>query len=523
MNRRDRVTFNLLDEPWLPVRDENGRALQVGLRAALLESNRWLELRDPSPLVTASLIRLLLAVLHRSIEQVSDDEAWLEHWKRGTWDIDSVRRYLDQQQDHFDLYHPTRPFFQIPDLGIPQPQWVAVTNLGLEFASGNNDTLFDHSHDALPVAWPADMVARYLVTLQSFALGGGKSSSSKRFGSHPYRSHGPCVGRVLAFARGKNLFQTLALNIVFTPNERLAAGQAPGQDQPFWEVDPARLTAPGTRAIAGVLDYLTWSSRAALLHPDSEGRVTHIELTSLHALPPRELGWRDPWALHGATDQAPGHVPLALRVDRALWRDSHALVPAEPGLMPEHLVRLRRIGPDEIDMTCVRVDAIGLASDQAKPLTWRQDEFVVPGVVIQDPGRSLIFERGLKEVDRISRLLEGSLRRLADRLLALNGVQSPRAEEVRRFVNRLGAMPRFWGQMDAPFTVFLERLGSDDPEGAMSAFAATAQEVAHQVFESTSDGCLGRGRRELRARAELAGHLKYQLNANQHGPAGSTA
>lgn len=523
MSSRDRVSFNLLDEPWIPVRDMSGRTQLVGLRSALLESERWLEMKDPSPLVTASLLRLLLAVVQRAIGRLKGPDAWRSHWERGTWNVEAVRDYLEQEKDHFDLFHPARPFFQIPDLGIPEPQWVPVTNLGLEFASGNNDTLFDHSHDDRQIAWPADMVARYLVSLQSFALGGGKSSGSKRFGSHPYRSHAPCVGRVLVFLRGKNLFQTLTLNLVSSPNQCLTAGESDETDRPFWEIDPDQIAAPGTRSIRGVLDYLTWSSRAVLLHPDPKGRVARIEMTSLHALPARELGWRDPWALHAPTDEAPRHAPLALRVDRALWRDSHALVPADSRLMPEHLIRLREIGPDEVGMSCIRVNAIGLASDQAKPLAWRQDEFVFPTVVIRDPARSLILERGITEVNRVARALEGSLRRLADRLLALGGVQSPMADEIRRFVHRLGAMPRFWGQLETPFTVFLERLGTDDPEGAMNAFTETARRVATEVFNTTSDGCLGRGRRELRARAELAGYLRFELRSNEDRPAGSRA
>lgn len=522
MNRPDRATFNLLDRPWIPVRDLKGQPQLVSLRSALLESERWLEVRDSSPLVTASLLRLLLAVLHRTIERADDDDAWLEHWARGTWNIESVWQYLDQEQDHFDLFHPTRPFFQVADLGIRESKWVPVTNLGLEFASGNNDTLFDHSHDHLAVSWPADKVARYLVATQSFALCGGRSCESQRFGTHPNRSNAPCVGRVLAFIRGGNLFQTLALNLVASPNQRLTHDADVAEDCPPWELDSARLLAPGPRAIRGVVDYLTWSSRAVLLHPDAECSVARIELTSLHALP-RDLGWRDPWALHRASGKPPGHVPVPYRADRALWRDSHALVPAKADLTPEHILRLRRIGPSDIDMSLVRVDAIGLANVEAKAFAWRHDELHVPRAVLREPERRLVLEQGLEDIDRVARQLDKSLHDLAYRLLALGGKQPPRATDVSNFVGQLGAMPRFWAQLDAPFASFVRGLVADDPEPAREAFATTARRLAQDVFETSSDGCLGRGRRELRARAELTGHLRSLLRTRHARPAGSTA
>ena len=59
------VSFNLVDEPWLPVMWSDGTAGEVGLRDALVRAHEIREMVDGSPLVTVSLHRLLLVHLGR--------------------------------------------------------------------------------------------------------------------------------------------------------------------------------------------------------------------------------------------------------------------------------------------------------------------------------------------------------------------------------------------------------------------------------------------------------------------------
>lgn len=508
-------SFDLLSRPWIPVRDLRGHSSLVGLRTALVEAEQWLDVHAESPLVTVSIYRLLLAILQRAMGPLADSDTyqdWLKHWAQGTWGGAPVEAYLADQRDRFDLFHPDRPFMQVPRLGIPEGSWVPVTVLGLEFASGNNDTLFDHHHELVPVSWPPDQVARYLITAQAFALGGGKSSDSSRFGKHPYRSNGPCVGRVTVLTHGRNLFETLALNLVSNPSRALA-GDSGALDRPFWEVPPAELPGPGLRPICGVADYLSWASRAILLHPDPQGLVGRLEMTSLHALPPREHGWFDPWALHVRSDEPPlERAPVPLRTDRALWRDSHALVPDAQGLMPESLRRLRQLRSDQVDMGTVRVHAFGLANDKAKALAWRHDVLPIPRSVLRDADRRLLLEEGLADVQMVERQLRRAIRSLAERLLSLGGTQQPRPDDVTRMVEHLGATSRFWSRLDEPFLAFLAGLGGD-AEPARLELARRVRSVARDVFESTSDGCLGRGRRELRARGQVGSLLRALLRS----------
>ena len=60
--------FNLIDEPWIPcLRDANTPPTLLTLREVFAQAPRLWQIADPSPIVTISLHRLLLAILHRSL------------------------------------------------------------------------------------------------------------------------------------------------------------------------------------------------------------------------------------------------------------------------------------------------------------------------------------------------------------------------------------------------------------------------------------------------------------------------
>ena len=58
-------SFNLIDEPWIPCLRPDGTTIALGLRETLLQAHELREIRGDTPLETAALHRLLLAILHR--------------------------------------------------------------------------------------------------------------------------------------------------------------------------------------------------------------------------------------------------------------------------------------------------------------------------------------------------------------------------------------------------------------------------------------------------------------------------
>lgn len=238
-----------------------GSACELSLADALVRAHEIREIFDESPLVTVALHRLLLAILHRNFGPPGR-KAWFDLWKRGRWDAKKLSEYFSRWHERFEVFHPERPFYQVPEMDGVSRQPAAI--LFQEMAAGNNTTLFDHSFEAEQPALPAARAARGLVARQAYSVGFGKSSPF-------YFSDSPLLRGFTVLVSGENLFQTLALNLVRYDEEHPIARSHGRQDLPAWEQDrPAAPRKEGSRP-AGYLDYLTWQSRRIHLYPEEDG------------------------------------------------------------------------------------------------------------------------------------------------------------------------------------------------------------------------------------------------------------
>jgi len=304
-------SFDLTAQPWIPCITKQGQTVEVSLRQLFAEAHEVGEVSGESPMVTAALYRLLLAILHRVYNGPQDKEEWGLLWTPGQFDAARLAAYLDRYQDRFDLFHPVRPFFQAKDERV---KLKSVTSLIHDVASGNNGTLFDHHLDQDGLALSPAQAARYLIAAQAFGLA-GLSGLEDKF------SYAPCVGGVLFFVQGDTLFQTLLLNCIayddYSPIPRQTG------DAPAWEMDNPY--DPKQRTIAkGYLDYLTWQNRRVWLKPERVGeRLMVREMTMAPGLK-LEGGIANP-LIYYRIDEKRGALPLRFSEARALWRDSSAL------------------------------------------------------------------------------------------------------------------------------------------------------------------------------------------------------
>ena len=64
------MEFNLLREPWVRVRTQDGTIRTVSLTDALLHAHAYVDLAGEMPTQDAAMLRLLLAVLHTVFSRV---------------------------------------------------------------------------------------------------------------------------------------------------------------------------------------------------------------------------------------------------------------------------------------------------------------------------------------------------------------------------------------------------------------------------------------------------------------------
>lgn len=490
--------FDLIDEPWLPCIGPDGAARELGLRAALLEAHELRELWHPSPLVTVTLHRLLLALLHRALLGPPTIDAWADLWRRGRWDPEPIGAYLERWRHRFDLFDRERPFYQVPSLGEAETEH-PIALLAQESASGNNPTLFDHSvGDAQRPMAPAE-AARYVVARQAFSIGFGKSEPF-------YFSDAPLVRGYSVLAFGNSLFETLALNLVF-PYDAERPISWRGVDLPAWEQDPPMPDRAGTPP-RGYVDYLTWQSRRVRLIPEGQPTVVRRCQIRQNLKLPDDV--RDPFKRYVKDDKR-GSYARGLNPERALWRDSHALFQqvapdSDRPLVFNVLAQIDQLRTDGaiVAEPNYAFGAFGLATDAGKAASvvlWRQERLPLPLAYLNEPDLAFRLEDALALAESVAKVLTGSVRFLAKLLLAPVSddpdARQPHRDDVGALANHLAAAGRYWSRLEAPFARLLVRLPDDRADGgegggaadlAFRAWATELRRVARDVFAETTRG-----------------------------------
>ncbi|MDQ3045148.1 MAG: type I-E CRISPR-associated protein Cse1/CasA [Chloroflexota bacterium] len=526
-------SFDLVSEPWIPCIRLDGVAQEYSLEGVLRDGPQIRELFDPSPLVTVSLHRLLLAILHRSHMGPTNMREWTELWRRANWDPDVTGEYLNRWRHRFDLFHPERPFYQVPEM----PEAIARQPITLLFTevSSSRARLFDHASEAMPVAVRPAVAARYLVAHQAFTIGFGKSDAGF------YLRDGPLTRGYIVVTYGDNLFETLALNLQPYNAERPIPWR--GDDLPAWEhEDPAVRDKAGTAPL-GYTDYLTWQSRQIHLfaagNPPLVSRCQRRQNLDVAGTP------IDPFKCY-VVDEQTGRRPRGLDTNRAIWRDSHTLLqPAGKAIQaPRAFATLARINTERQKGTIVarpvyRVGVFGIAAEignAANVLLWRHERLPLPLAYLEDQALADTLKQALDLAETSSDDLRVSCRLLAKHLLApgvdVKGGREPHKDDISKLVTHLDTGRRYWARLEAPFRRLIVRLPRDTTtapehptgygETELPAWAHQVRKVARDAFAETTRG-LDQSARALKATVlaqrdldrRLKGHLGVYLEQSR--------
>ena len=506
------VSYDLRTQPWIPCVRNDGAAVTLSLQATLAEAHTLREPGGESPLVTAALYRLLLAVLHRVYAGPADPGAWGAIWDARQFDAARLNAYFDRWGDRFDLFHPERPFYQAPDDRV-KPK--SVTALVHHVASGNNATLFDHHTDEGGLALTPPEAARMVVVAQTFGMGGLSGIPGVAFTGAPW------VGGIVLLVQGKTLFDTLVLNMLaYNENEKPPC-QRTSRDRPAWEQDDP--FSPERQIPHGYLDYLTWQNRRVLLFPaETANGVLVREMTVAPALR-LDAEVYDPQK-HYRIDKKLGHLALRFNEDRALWRDSAAIFEMRgddyhPPLALKWLGQLQKYTSlNKADQQ--RMLALGMANDKAKVEFYRSEQWPLPLAYLDEESGPVLVE-ALKEItqtaENVSSQLWGAMRTLAQLLLCpesdLEGAHQPHPDDINAITRQWDVKRRYWSRLEIPFRRTLEFVPRDKG-AAMIDWQQTLRRTAWNAFDSIAED-LSNDPRALKAyvkaRGQLAGGLKKAL------------
>jgi CRISPR system Cascade subunit CasA len=492
------VSFNLLAEPWIPIRDIAGASRDVGVREALLDAHNIGDVQCESPLSTVGVLRVLLAILYRACGPPGTD-GWAELWESRRFPERHISAYLERWGDRFDLYSLTHPFMQIPDFNMTKAG--SVAQLAAEAASGNNPTLFDHTLDDAPPVWTAAEAARWLLASQSFALGFGKAGGATVCGSEmprPYFADAICLRGVTLWLAGDSLFETLTLNLV--PVSRAGSGA------PAWERDSAlatldevkgkeRITLPAE----GPADRYAWLSRMIRLMPEPDGAVSRAYFTQ-----GREADKRrgDPMKAF-AQGKEEGEYALGLSAGRASWRDLASYLAFGELRCPIVDHAGSQVYADVLPRTkTFRLNVVGLATESGKAgkfLLWRHDRVSLPSGILEDRNAVEQLRIALGDAEFVGRELNHRVRDVVKRFLPPEG--NPDPDDVDRLSAAIDPRPAYWARLEPHFS----RLVFDLPVRASSAVETWRGQVEAEARKAFREAAyrLGTTGRALRAVARI--------------------
>lgn len=497
-------TFDLLKSPWVSCIQRDGTPVELGLRGTLAKAHELREVHGESPLVTAALQRLLLAVLHRIFGPANHRE-WQQLWQAGHWDMGRLDAYLEQWHHRFDLFDPERPFYQARDERV-KPK--SVISLIHDVASGNNPTLFDHHTEAEGITLTPAQAARMLVAAQAFGLG-GLSGLRQKF------TDAPCASGIIFLVQGDSLFETLALNLVRYPDEGFYSTP---DDRPAWEMDDPY--TPDRRIPLGYLDYLTWQNRRVLLLPEAmNGRFVVRQVTVAPALR-LGSGILGPMK-HYRKDEKRGPVPLPFVEGRALWRDSAALfrLHAEGYQSPRAfhwLAEMVEKGHLPRSQT-LRYMALGMSKKQAKVHFFRSEHMPLPLRYLKETELVEILDQAVQMAEKTSRQLWGATRTLAKFVLSLEAdaksARQPAQEDLNAVMKQWAVERQYWPRLERPFLETMEVL-PDKKGQALEEWRSTLHSTAWEAFDHAARGVdydVRKLKALVRARRQLAAGLAKAL------------
>jgi CRISPR system CASCADE complex protein casA len=334
--------YNLLDEPWVPVRLLDGTITEVGLLELLQRSTDIADLACELPTQNIAIQRLVLAVAYR-VATPLDAEEWLEQLEEGA-PIEQMIEYLEKWREHFYLFGGQYPFMQVADLRTPKDtvsgleKVIADVPNGEQFFTTRNGKALERISAAEAARWVVHTQAYDPSGIRSGAVGDREVKGGKGYPIGPAW----CGHLGLVWLKGKNFNETLLLNLVPADAGDLKGVPVTTEwDWCTWEVSTpetsargnySRLDPKGTPRDLSIPRLLTWHSRRIKLIGDPSG-VTSVVLAQGDKLAPQQMQRYEPqslwrYSLPQSRDfKQDVYMPSKFKAGRALWRDLPGTLP----------------------------------------------------------------------------------------------------------------------------------------------------------------------------------------------------
>jgi CRISPR system Cascade subunit CasA len=456
--------FNLLLEPWILVMKPDGEIEEVSILDAFKRAEEFRCLAGELPAQDIAVMRLLLAILHVVFSRFNVNgtpekfnspfdalDRWEALWKMGAFPMKVIENYLRNYEDRFYLFHPERPFYQVPDLQIGS-DYPAAKLIGELSESNHKLRLFPQRSGKSKNKLQYSEAARWLLYLNAF----DDTSAKPKEKNLPSPGVGWLGKLGLVIAMGNNLFETLLLNLIFLKD---GTDELWGQEKPIWEAQAVKLNER-TEIIPpnNLSELYTLQSRRLLLKRMDKAVIGYTLLggdffPKENAFAEQMTTWK---YSKDEKDTVEKYRPRRHDPSRQLWRDYSALIIQTEGKRRPGIVSwLARIASEGLILG-IQFRLMTVAVHYA------DKDFFVDDLFADDlfMNASLLTNLGEDWVNRIVNELETTellVRHLG--FLAENLAKAAGYTDSERYKESVKEQAFF--QLDAPFRRWLEAI---DPE-----------------------------------------------------------
>ncbi|WP_019806823.1 type I-E CRISPR-associated protein Cse1/CasA [Saccharomonospora halophila] len=500
MSSTDQASFDLVDQPWIPVRMRDGATTELSLVEVVTRAHEVATLSGDLPTQDLALVRLLLAILHRAWDGPGDLDEWERLWRAERLPTGPVVDYLDRHRDRFDLLHPETPFFQVAELRTGKGETSELSKLIADVPNGRP---FFTTRLGGELSLSYAEAARWVVHCQSYDPSGIKSGAvgdDRVKGGRGYPIGTGWCGRLGGvLPEGGTLRETLLLNLI--PRRADTPSRTHADDLPVWERSPQGPTVRDDPEPSGPVDLYTWQARRVRLVADG-GRVRRVlisngdrlEPQNRHRLEPHSLWRRSKAQEKQRRNNDTVYMPTPHDPKRAIWRGLEALLPGAitadqraeaadrltAGVL-DWVAELTEEGVLRSDFG-VRVRTIGMTYDPKGSIT---EEVTDDALGL----RSELLRRGAQHLVGLTRECVKASEKAAYALgtLALNLAQAAgKAPPPKSGMPDDGDLNRAielaYAELDGPFREWLSGLGPDtDPVTAEAGWHRTANDVVWRL------------------------------------------
>ena len=523
------ASFNLLDEPWIRVTRLDGAPDEVSLLSLFRKATDIAGIHGEIASQDAAVLRLLLAICHRTMDGPEDLDVWEEYWRDpGSLGRDAVD-YLERHRERFDLRDPDRPFFQVAGIHAASGRASGLESLIVDVPNGNPFFTTRIAEGLDSIGWAE--AARWLVHVHAFDPSGirtGAVGDPQVKGGKGYPIGPGWTGQIgTVTVVGENLERTLLLNTVVCEDLDGLNGVDPTRDLAPWERGADGPAGSHDPRPTGPVYCYTWQTRRVLLHGDDDG-VTGLFLGNGDKAKPQNRYLVEPMTAWRYSEpqskklKAPVYMPRKLPTDRAFWRGLSTLVAQlspkitvkgagevtrylSPGVVSfyQRLMRRRIVCPSGL----IPLHAVGIeyGAQEAVVTELVDDVLSLPAGLLNPENKRLlaVVHDAMEETEQVA----AALRNLAANLDRARGGSPDTASAAREH-----AGAAFYQVIDERFPRWLASLNEEDPDRAHARWRELLRSEAlrqQETLASAVPDTAFAGRGEGKGRADVSKALLF--------------